>query len=81
MSRIYKLRTSIIGREITFKELIDSIIDAREPAPIKISIEYDIINDLGKVIYIRDKQLYRVYFMSVNHNMEDSSKLIVYRVE
>lgn len=81
MSRIYKLRSSIIGREITFKELIDSIIDAIEPAPTNISIEYDIINDLGTVRYIRDKQLYRVYFMSVNHNMEDNSKLIVYRVE
>lgn len=81
MSRIYKLRSSIIGREITFKEMIDSIIDAREPAPTHIAIEYDIINDLGTVTYIRDKQLYRVYFMSVNHNMLDSSKLIVYRVE
>ena len=81
MSRIYKLRSSIIGREITFKEMIDSIIDAREPAPTHIDIEYDIINDLGTVTYIRDKQLYRVYFMSINHNMGDTSKLIVYRVE
>ena len=81
MSRIYKLRSSIIGREITFKEMIDSIIDVREPAPTHISIEYDIINDLGTVTYIRDKQLYRVYFMSINHNMGDTSKLIVYRVE